>query len=401
VSERFGLAGLALRMTVRAPLKLFAMGFLLVLVSFLLAGVVLLRSGIEEATARGAKRLGADLMVVPQGTEVPLGAGLFGGVPVRFSLPEGIERSIAAMPGVMGVAPQYFLSSAPASCCETGNLLLVGFDPSRDFTVLPWLNPIARLQKDKESILVGGSVMKAPGAAMRFYNHTFTVAARLEKTGMGYFDNAVFIPLDGVSAMERSSKSGGGVALRVPWGHPSILLVRLVPSIVPQDMAPLLERQHPGIKVLTIPGLFRENRLKMEKLARGQLPLAAAAWLFAVLAGGALQFLYWRERRSSLGLLQAFGCGKGVVMLLFGAEAFILSLAGMVAGSAGAFFVLRLFASYFAVTAGMPLLLGGLDLALSGLPWLWLVFAGTMAVEAVIIMFLMLRREPADLLRGV
>lgn len=401
MNERFGLVGLALRMTVRAPLKLFATGFLLTLVSFLLAGVVLLRSGIEESTARGAKRLGADLMVVPQGAEVPLGAGLFGGVPVRFSLPDGIERSIAAMPGVQVVAPQYFLSSAPASCCETGNLLLVGFDPSRDVTVLPWLSPNVRLRKDKEPILVGGSVMKPPGAAMRFYNHTFTVAARLEKTGMGYFDNAVFIPLDGVSAMERSSGTGGGVSLRVPWGRPSILLVRLAPSIVPQDMALLLERQHPGIKVLTIPGLFRENRLKMEKLARGQLPLAAASWFFAVLAGGALQVLYWREHRPSLGLLQAFGCSKGLVMSLFGAEALILSLAGMVAGSAGAFFVLRLFASYFAVTAGMPLLLGGLDLALSGLPWLWLVFAGTMAAETVIIMFLMLRREPADLLRGV
>ncbi|MBT0653830.1 FtsX-like permease family protein [Geomobilimonas luticola] len=400
MSERFGLAGLAVRMTVRAPLKLFSMGFLLALVSFLLAGVVLVRSGVEEATARGAKRLGADLMVVPQGAEVPLGAGLFGGVPVRFSLPEGIDRRIAVMPGVLVAAPQYFLSSAPASCCETGNLLLVGFDPSRDVTVLPWLSPHVRLKMETGSILVGGSVMKGTGAALRFYNHPFTVAARLEKTGMGYFDNAVFIPLDGVSAMERSSGSAGGVSLRVPWGRPSILLVRLAPSIVPRDMASLLERRYPGIKVLTIPGLFRENRLRMEKLARGQLPLAAAAWLFAVLGGGALQFLYWRERRSSLGLLQAFGCGKGVLMLLFGAEAFVLSLAGMVAGSAGAFFVLRLFASYFAVTAGMPLLLGGLDLSLSGLPWLWLVFAGTMAVEAVIIMFLMLRREPADLLRG-
>lgn len=400
MSERFGLVGLALRMAVRAPLKLFAMGLLLALSSFLLAGVVLLRSGVEEAAARGAKRLGADLMVAPKGAEIPLGAGLFGGVPVRIALPEGTDRSIAATPGVTRVAPQYFLSSAPASCCETGNLLLVGFDPSRDFTVLPWLSPGVRIKGGGESILVGGAVMKAPGASMRFYNRTFTVVARLEKSGMGYFDNAVFIPLDGVSAMERSSGSGGGVPLDVPWGRPSILLVRLAPSAVPQDMARMLERQLPGIKVLTIPGLFRENRLRMEKLGRSQGPLTMTAWLLAVLAGGAIQLLYWRDRRPSLGLLQAFGCGKGLILLLFGAETLVISLAGMVAGSMSAFILLRLFAPYLAVVAGMPLLLSGVTLAASVIPWLCLAFAAAMAGETVIIVLLVLGREPADLLRG-
>jgi putative ABC transport system permease protein len=400
VSEGFGLAGAALRMAFRSRLKLCALLLLLLVLSFGVTGVTLLQSGIREAADKGSKRLGADLMVIPAGTEVPLGQGLFGGIPVHLSLPEGIERSVAATQGVIEVAPQYFLASAAASCCDAGNLLLVGFDPSRDVTVQPWLKGTLRQMTGRDSVLAGGSIMKASGATMRFYNHVFTIAARLEKSGLGYFDNAVFIPLEGVTAMERSSAAGGGALLKVPWGRPSILLARLDPARTPRDVARELQQRYPAIRVLTIPELFRENRDRIEKLDRIRTPLVVAAWCAAALAGGAIQLLYWRERRASLGLLQMYGCGKGGIIALFAAEVAGFSLAAVVAGGLGAFGLLRLMASYLSQAAGLPLLLPGPSLVLSGLPVIWGGFVGLMALEGSIIMACMLRPDPADLLRN-
>jgi putative ABC transport system permease protein len=397
LSEQFGVAGLVLRIATRPPGRFFANGLIMALISFFLAGALLLGQGIEEGAARGVGRLGADLMVVPKGTGVTSGAKLFGGVPVSSALPEGIEGRVAAMAGISRVASQYIFSSAADSCCEMGDILLVGFDPSLDFTVLPWLRPGVSLSGKKEQILAGWRVMKAPGASMRFFNQTFTLAARLEKSGGRWFDTALFIPLDGLAAMERSSRNGGK-PLNVPWGKPSILLVRLESSIEPRQMALALERQYPGIQTLTITEPLRENRFLMERLGRGQRPLCATAWLIALLSGGAFQFLCIRARRSSMGLLHFLGCGKGLLSIVFGMEIFVLSLAGMVAGSLGAFYALRLSGPYLVMATGVPLLPGWISQAASGLPMSFLTFAGAMYVESVIIVLLMLRSEPADML---
>lgn len=279
-------------------------------------------------------------------------------------------------------------------------MLLIGFDPHKDFTVRPWL-PTGELKTlAGEDVLVGGGVMKGIGADLRLYNRLFRVAARMEKSGLGYFDNAVFIPLAGVAAMERSSRGSGAVPLTVSWGRPSMLLLQVFPKTDLREAADSIEKRVPGVRVLTIPELFREKRELLKRIADVQIPLSVAAWLAAMAAGGAMQFLYWRGRRPTLGLLQAWGYGKGFILLLFSMETMLLSLAAMVVGSLGAFLLLRLFAAYFAVALGLPLLLGTAAAAAAGIPWLCLSFAVVMAGETLVIILFLLRHEPADLMRG-
>ena len=363
-----GLAGFMLKMIFRARLKLCALGALFGVIAFLLAGTALLRQAVEEAAAVWSKRLGADMMVIPAGNESRLEQGLIGEAPVRFSLPPGTEAAVAALPGVLRAAPQYFLTSARDSCCELGSLLLVGFDPARDFTVRPWLQGNRGIQPGDGDVLIGGGVMKGRGASLRLYNRTFTVAARLEKSGMGYFDNAVFIPLQGVAAMEQASRGAGKVPLTVAWGRPSLILVQLAPQVKVRETADFLQQRVPGVQVLTISGLFREKREKMARLAAVQKPLATAAWLFALTAGGAAQLLYWRERRPTLGLLQAWGCSKRAIL---------------------------------ATTSLETLLLANGAVSAAGIVWLCSAFAVAMAGETLLIMLMLLRREAADLMRGV
>jgi len=396
---QFGLAGFMLRLIFRGRLKLLAFGVLLAVIAFLLAGIALLASAVDEAATTWTERLGADLLVVPVGTELRLEQGLLGGIPVRLALPEGIEAAVAAMAGVRLVAPQYFLSSARSSCCEAGNLLLIGFDPGKDFTVRPWLRGSGTQPGDSD-VLIGGGVMKARGAALRLYNQTFTIAARLERSGMGYFDNAVFIPLQGIAAMERSSRNSGGVPFTITWGRPSLLLVQLAPQTPVQDTAALLQQKIPGLRVLTIPELFRDKREKVVRFTALRMPLTIAAWLLAIAAGAALQLLYWRERRPLLGLLQSWGWHRVNLLAFFGLETMLLSLAGMMTGSLGALVLLKLVAPSCAPILGLPLLLGSGFPAIAGLAWLWLAFAGSMTAATVLVLLFILQREPAELLRG-
>jgi len=399
MSEMAGLAGLVLRMATRHSGRLCVNLLSMALISFVLLGALLLGEGIAREAARAAGRLGADIMIVPKGTGISGKAKLLGAIPVGSTLPTGIEERVAAITGISRIAPQYLLSSAADPCCEMGEVLLVGFDPSRDFTVQPWLRPQDGLPDNGRQILAGARVMKAPGAAMRFFNQTFTLTARLEQSRSATFDTALFIPLEGLASMERSSRSGGG-RLSIPWGSPSLLLLRLASGIEPRQMALELERQYPGIQALPIDEALRSERIHLEGLVSGRGPFVATAWLIALLSGGTLLLSNFQARRPSLGLLCSYGYGKGLLAAMFALETFLLSLAGMAAGGVAAFFALGLSAQYLALATGVPLGSGWLSRSAAAASWSLPAFAGALGVTATMIVLFMLRSEPADLLRG-
>lgn len=399
MNERLTFSGLLLRMTARTPLRFACRWLLLAMLSHILAGALLLGHGVEYAAARGGERLGADLMVVPEEAAISSGAALLGGVPTGSPLPEGMEATIAALPGVTRVAPQYIIFSKANSCCDVGDKLLVGFDPSRDFTVLPWLAPGNRITVRKGEALAGWRVLKGTGASVRLYNQDVTVAARLDKSGKDIFDSALFIPRASLSAMERPIGKGEAQPT-FPWGRPSLLLVRLASAADPDVFARMLEGRQPGIRVLAIPQQLRRERIRLGKFVLIRTPLAAAAWIFILLAAGLLQFLSCRERCSVLGLLQAFGFGKGRLLLLFGIESFVLSLSAMAAGGVGTLLVLRFSAPSLGQATGLPLLPGGVAVAATDLAVICPVFAALVTVMAVAVYLVALGCEPAELMRG-
>lgn len=388
-----------LRTTLRPTSRLVPPLLLLALISFVLASALLLGEGIRRESSRTAGRLGADIMVVPHGSRVGAETPLLGALPVTAPLPAGIDPQIAAMAGVSRVARQYIFSSAADPCCEMGNLLLVGFDPGHDLTVLPWLNPADGLPDNEGELLAGVRVMKAPGAAMRFFGHTLTLTARLETSGVATFDAALFIPLPALTAMERSAQRGGR-PLTVPRDRPSILLLRLEPAFDPHQLALTLERRYPGIQALPISAAARSERLRAEERGRLREPLAATAWLLALIAGGALLFSRLRSRRPDFGLLQSYGCSTGVLLLMAALEASGLALVGMTTGSLAALGALRLSGHYLALATGLPLLSAELFRAAAASAWAVPTFAAALGIEALLIVLLLLREEPAALLRS-
>jgi ABC-type antimicrobial peptide transport system permease subunit len=107
-----------------------------------------------------------------------------------------------------------------------------------------------------------------------------------------------------------------------------------------------------------------------------------------------------RERRRSLGLMQALGYGRGMIILLFGVEAFLAALAAMAVGTVGAYAALLLLIPLLTEAAGLPLLFEALATAFPGILWSWLVFAGILAAGTAVMLLRLLRHDPADLLRG-
>lgn len=394
----FGRAGFLARLALRAPLKLAASVTVMFVFSLAMGGVFLFKAGMAAALAKAQGRLGADLMVVPKGVEVPLHKGLVGGVPSAFSLPPHLEEKISSLDGVAALAPQYFLASAQASCCEKGNLFLVGFDPTRDFTVRPWAKEILKRELTDNEILVGGAVMKAPGAPFFLYGHNFTVAMMLEKTGLGFFDNSAFITIGGVAAMEGSSHQPGRVPLTVPWGRPSVIFVRLMPGATADRVAARIGRLAPEATVIAAPEIFRKSKERIALLSGAMVPFALASWLVAATMVCALQILYWRERREAMGLLQSLGMSRSAIVLTFGVEAAVLAAGSAFAGILAAAGLLHLFSPYITIVSGYPFLLDSSLLGGIFLPAL-MGAVTTCSLPAMLVVLALLRHEPYELLR--
>ena len=104
-------------------------------------GALTLLRGIERSMTAGFHRLGADLLVVPEATMVNLTAALLTVQPTTETLDARLADELRRLPGITRVAPQTLLRLPNPGGAHGGSVDVIAFDPARDFTVQPWLQP--------------------------------------------------------------------------------------------------------------------------------------------------------------------------------------------------------------------------------------------------------------------
>src|SRR5512135_750110 len=89
------------------------------LVAGLALSSTLIMRGAENSLRLANERLGADIVVVPEGAESKVESALLMGRPASVWMPQETLRTVAAVPGVAAVTPQLYLSTLKgASCCS-------------------------------------------------------------------------------------------------------------------------------------------------------------------------------------------------------------------------------------------------------------------------------------------
>src|SRR5690554_3914598 len=128
-SDRPGILRLAARNLLRNPGRtlLVLLGVMVVAGTAFAGGLI--GRGVAHAVGLGLERLGADLMVVPEGAAEKTHTALVMGLPAAFYM-EGASRleAIRAVEGVEAASPQIFVETLASSACCTGHLMLVGYD---------------------------------------------------------------------------------------------------------------------------------------------------------------------------------------------------------------------------------------------------------------------------------
>lgn len=315
--------------------KLFRTSALIIsiaLVSGLLfAGAISMKS-VLTSIKLGAERLGADIMVVPEGYEEKARSTLIAGKPSVFYMPGEVLDKVRKIKGVKQASPQLFIKSTSYPCCTYVDVLLVAFEPETDFTVRPWLQETVKRELGKDEVIIGASIPVSTGEKMTFFGKELTVVGSLSRTGLEYIDHAVYMTMETARDLIKVSKTKSFEPLDIKEDVYSTILVQLDPKVSPDRAAVFIEYEIKGIKAITSQDVIGSVKKQLFALLRTLFGLGISLWIVTIILVGVVFSMIVNERQREIGILRSLGAKKSGVFYLITIEAFIISIIGGITG---------------------------------------------------------------------
>ena len=318
----------------RNPFRSFGLSLLIALLASVLLVGGLLSFSLSKGLNRLSSRLGADVIVIPQGSEINDQTVLLQGDSKYAYLPEGSLEFIRGLDGVEIVTPQYYLTTLSASCCDQ-KVSVIGFDPASDFVIQPWIREVLTEKLPKGAIVVGSEIRVEEKGTVKFFGREYPVAARLEPIG-NRLDQAVFVDIATLESIREAAQEKGVVFLfrnenseKVAY---SSILIKLAPNADLERLSREIHTRFDGLQVRGRKDMFSG----LEKSARTLqivVWVIVAFFLIVVVSAIVISFsLSTRERQREYALLRVVGYARNRLRLLVLGESLLVSAVGTYIG---------------------------------------------------------------------
>ena len=240
---------LALANISKKPYRTVALTILVALAAGVLFGTLLLTASIKGGLKGINTRIGADLMIVPEGYEAQAEGVLLSGEPSYFYMDKALEETIGEIQGVAAVTSQFYLTSLSESCCDFP-IQIIGFDPSSDFIIKSWTVKKV-LQTSGREVILAGSNISTEKNTLRFFEGTHQVSARLAKSGTG-MDNVIYTDLASLQKIfdDAKAKGFGFISDGDTKSKTSVIFVKLAKGAKPDSTAARIKGAVPGVQVI-------------------------------------------------------------------------------------------------------------------------------------------------------
>ena len=201
------------------------------------------------------------------------------------------ESSLPALRGMAGVAqaaPQFFLASAHAGCCST-EVQIIGFDPTADFTIQPWLRERSADALAFGDAIVGSGVSVHADTGLMLYNTPCRVVGRLMPTGTA-MDTTVYVNMDTVQTMAANAAAlhTEHTGAAAPAHGISAVLIRVADGFSPEGVAAAINEACPELSVRAANGMVHAAAEELGSFNGMIGALAVCIWLLGMLALGLL-----------------------------------------------------------------------------------------------------------------
>ena len=332
----------------------------LIILTFLLS-FILFTSGFLIYSLKGgtqslANRLGADIILVPEGYDAKVEGSILRGEPSSFFMDEALLNRVKKLDGVKEVTPQLFLATLPASCCSFP-VQLIGFDAETDFLVKPWLESQGGLPLNDHEIVAGHNVIGSVDEEVKFFDQKFKIKARLLKTGMG-FDNTVFLNMKTVRLLAEKYKEKMGLDEDLSKDKISSIMIKTDQGIDANDVQNEIRKEFrdDGVFPILSKSMINEISSSMENIFTYIYVLIALVLALIFLILFIVYSMTLKERKREFATLRILGAKKKLLNEIVIKEVLMLNAFGAVLGSITALFVSILFSNWFSESFKMPFL---------------------------------------------
>ena len=287
------------------------------------------RNGLRSLEAR----LGADIILVPSEAQSKVSfQNLFlQGTAGAFYMDASVLDRAMEVDGVEKAAPQTFLASLKADCCSI-KIQVIGIDPERDFTVLPWISRSLTRNPGFMDVAAGCKVEADVGEIIRIYDQRCKVVARLEPTGTG-LDTAVYCGMDTMRAL-LSAAEEKGVTHRITSGSDMISAV-YVKVRDGADIDKVNSRLNGHLRKVTAVrtrSMLTGVSDSLAAVSRTVSALITAVWILAFIILLLAFMMIVRERAREFAVLRLVGASRGMLGRMVLLESALCGLLGGLLG---------------------------------------------------------------------
>lgn len=340
----------------------------------LFASLVLSQS-LKSGIAGLRSRMGADLLVVPEGYEKGAENILLSGEPNYFYMERKVLDSVRAVEGVENASGQFYLTSLSESCCDFP-IQIIGFEPESDFVIQNWAKSRVKTDTNEDFLLSGSNVNLTKGS-VKFFGNEHKISARLSKSGTG-MDNVIFCDFASLERIfeDASSRGFGFISDGDTKNKLSTVLVKISPDSSADAVALRIKKVLPGVHVIVGEKFIRNFSEKLSAIFVFLYSISILLFLITIISLALVFSIMINERRREFSILRVLGANRSLLCSVLFWEAGILGAGGSILGIGLSALIVIPFNALIAEKLGLPF-------AMSGPGWI-LAFAGAVFVVTVL-----------------
>ena len=326
---------LSLRLAFKSISSRFYRSIGLVLISLIMSFTVvligLIAVGMQHGSDNVKARMGAAMIVVPEGYGDDLEGILLTTSKNYFYMDETVVDEIGAVEGVEVASPQTFLMTLEASCCDQ-SVQIIGIDTESDFTVSPWVDGKYIDSLKSGQIIVGSDVGVREDQSFQMFGVPYEVAGILDKSGSS-MDYCVFIDRGEMETlMEQAEAAGQGVIAEVNSDDVSAVLIRTKGVEDDSAIVGKLSRID-GIDVVTSESVSSRLTEGLHDAKVIYAVIIVLLFLVGILLMFLIHYITLGERQSEITTLRILGVGRRKIRRFLIQEILILSSIGALLGT--------------------------------------------------------------------
>ena len=329
IKESFGFG---IRNIRKRPYRSFCLMLAAVIGSYALFVGLALKASLNNGIGRMQERMGADLMIVPESSEIKARNILLTGEPEFFYMDVSVAKAVADIEGVECATSQFYFTSLSSDCCST-RVQLIAFDPDTDFVINPWIDERVTSDVAGGSVIIGSEVTPLSNGKVKFYGSEYTVAGKLGETATG-LDHSVFMTRDTMHEILNDARDKGYQFLNPEddssWV--STVLIRVNGDADITEVEKEIYKNAEGIKFIETDKLISDVTVKLGSVENIINVTLTVLLVFSVLTMILFFSVIFHERKKEFAVLRILGTSSRRICLFSLTEGITIGAAGGIAG---------------------------------------------------------------------